>query len=239
MLPTITTPTANQAVFQFNSISLTCGASGVPRSDITWWRTWSNGSSTQLVSDGQSISIITSSSARNTTSTLTIQSAQPSDAGNYTCTATNVVGSVSATANVFVQGKGIQMFLGLCYLASVSHIFSLSVPPNITSPAAGFTYTVNSPDLVTFQCTASGIPPPLITFYGVPISAVDPRIIISDPIIGSVTIGQQTVSTTSRSLTINSTRDGDSGNYTCVASNQGVATLYSNQTFQMVVQCEH
>ena len=104
VLPTITTLPANQAVVQLNSISLTCGASGVPTPNITWWRTWSNGSSTQ-VSDGQNIFIITLSIARNTTSTLTIQSAQPSDAGNYACTATNVVGSVSATANVFVQGK--------------------------------------------------------------------------------------------------------------------------------------
>ncbi|KAL5475880.1 hypothetical protein EMCRGX_G025756 [Ephydatia muelleri] len=30
--------------------------------------------------------------------------------------------------------------------------------------------------------------------------------------------------------------DGDSGNYTCEASNQGVATFYSNLTFQLVVQ---
>ncbi|KAL5487212.1 hypothetical protein EMCRGX_G019787 [Ephydatia muelleri] len=215
LLPTITTLPANQAVIQSNSISLTCGASGVPTPNITWWMTWSNGSSTQ-VSDGQNISIITSSIARNTTSTLTIQSAQPSHAGNYTCTATNVVGSVSATANVFVQ-----------------------VPPNITSPAAGFTYTVNSSYSVTFQCTASGIPPPLITFYdsyGPLSSDVDPRFILSDPIIGSVMIGQQTVSTTSRNLTINSTEDGDSGNYTCVAFNNRVATFYSNRTFQLVVQ---
>ena len=115
------------------------------------------------------------------------------------------------------------------------------VPPNITSPAAGFTYTVNSSDPVTFQCTASGIPPPLITFYdsyGPLSSDVDPRVILSDPITGSVTIGQQTVSTTSRNLIINSTRDGDSGNYICEASNQGAATLYSNRTFQLVIQCK-
>ncbi|KAL5487215.1 hypothetical protein EMCRGX_G019791 [Ephydatia muelleri] len=215
LLPTITTLPANQAVVQLNPISLTCGASGVPTPNITWWRTWSNGSSTQ-VSDGQNISIITLSIARNTTSTLTIQSAQPSHAGNYTCTATNVVGSVSATANVFVQ-----------------------VPPNIISPAAGFTYTVNSSYSVTFQCTASGIPPPLITFYdsyGPLSSDVDPRVIISDPITGSMMIGQQTVSTTSRNLIINSTRDKDSGNYTCVAFNNIGATFYSNQTFRLFVQ---
>ena len=110
VLPIITTPPANLTVIQLNSINLTCGASGVPTPDITWWRTWSNGSSTQLVSDGQNISIKTSSSARNTASTLTIQSAQPSDAGNYTCTATNVVGSVSTTVNIFVQGKGILIY---------------------------------------------------------------------------------------------------------------------------------
>ena len=129
------------------------------------------------------------------------------------------------------------MHLGDMY----SILLSLSVPSNIISLTDGFNYTVNSSDPVTFQCTASGIPPPLITFYNSygPLSfVVDPRVIISDPITGSVTIGQQTVSTTSRNLTINSTRDGDSGNYTCEASNQGVATFYSNLTFQLVVQCK-
>ena len=121
-----------------------------------------------------------------------------------------------------------------------SILLSLSVLPNIISPAAGFTYTVNSSDPVTFQCTASGITPPLITFYdsyGPLSSDVDPRVIISDPITGSMTIGQQTVSTTSRNLIINSTRDKDSGNYTCVAFNNIGATFYSNQTFRLFVQC--
>ena len=124
--------------------------------------------------------------------------------------------------------------------SAYSILLSLSVPPNITSPAAGFTYTVNSSNPVTFQCTASGIPPPLITFYdsyGPLSSDVDPRVIISDPITGSVTIGLQTVSTTSRNLIINRTRDKDSGNYTCVAFNNRVATFYSNQTFRLFVQC--
>ena len=115
------------------------------------------------------------------------------------------------------------------------------VPPSITSPVAGFTYTVNASDPVTFQCTTSGIPPPLITFYNnsglLLTSTVDPRVTISDPIT-YIMIGDQTVSTASTSLTINGTRDGDSGNYTCVASNQGAAMLLSNQTFQLVVQCK-
>ena len=105
VLPTITTPPLTQAlVLQSYPISLTCDASGVPTPNITWWRTWSNGSSTQVFA-GQYISIITSSVARNTSSNLTIQSAQPSDAGNYTCTATNVVGSISTIFNVSVQGR--------------------------------------------------------------------------------------------------------------------------------------
>ena len=115
------------------------------------------------------------------------------------------------------------------------------VPPNITSPVAGFTYTVNASDPVTFQCTASGIPPPLIAFYnryGLLTSTVDPRVTIRDDPITYIMIGDQNVSTISTSLIINGTRDGDSGYYTCVASNQGAAMLYSNQTFQLVVQCK-
>ena len=135
--------------------------------------------------------------------------------------------------------KTLQMSYGIPFKVLFFFLL-LPVPPNIISPAAGFTYTVNSSDPVTFQCTASGIPPPLITFYNSygPLSSdMDPRVILSDPIIGSVTIGQQTVSTTSRNLTINSTRDGDSGNYTCVTFNNRVAIFYSNQTFRLIFQC--
>ena len=103
-LPYIILPPVSQDVLQNTFISLLCNASGVPTPDITWWKTWSNGSS-MLVLEDQRIVIMTTSEMNNVTSELIIEQAQPSDAGNYTCTATNVVGSVSATANVFVQGK--------------------------------------------------------------------------------------------------------------------------------------
>ena len=103
----------------------------------------------------------------------------------------------------------------------------------------GFTYTVNEGDPVTFTCSATGIPPPDITWMrnGVVLNeSVDSRISLSNP------SDPETVSTAggnifsvSRNLTLDNTMDNDSGTYTCVASN---AAANATQDFGLVVQGE-
>ena len=106
-------------------------------------------------------------------------------------------------------------------------------------------YTVNETDPVTFTCSATGIPPPNITWVrdGVTLDRnVDSRISLSDPS-GPETVPTAggNISSVSRSLTISSTRDNDSGTYTCVASNENTMTSIVTQNIELFVngKCEH
>jgi len=107
-------------------------------------------------------------------------------------------------------------------------------------PPANFTYVVNETDPVIFMCSATGIPPPEITWIrnGVLLDEnVDPHISLSnpsDPEVFSTTRGD--IYSVSRNLTINNTRDNDSDTYTCVASNRNAVTPNVTQDFELVVQ---
>ena len=125
-------------------------------------------------------------------------------------------------------------------LCDLCPLLSPTVIPNITFPVDdGFTYTVNENDPVTFTCSATGIPPPEITWMrnGIVLNeSVDSRISLSNPSdLETVSTGGGNISSVSRSLTISSTRDNDSGTYTCVASN---AAANVTQDFELVVQGE-
>ena len=103
----------------------------------------------------------------------------------------------------------------------------------------GFTYTVNETDPVTFTCSATGIPPPEITWMrnGVVLDeSIDSRISLSDPSDPeTVPTAGGNISFVSRSLTISNTRDNDSGTYTCVASNGNAVTPSVTQNFNLFV----
>jgi len=113
------------------------------------------------------------------------------------------------------------------------------VVPSILFPLLNFTYVVNETDPVTFMCSATGIPPPEITWTknGVLLDDnLDPHISLSpsDPELVSTTSGN--IYSVSRNLTISNTRDNDSDTYTCVASNGNARTPNVTQEFELVVQ---
>ena len=121
------------------------------------------------------------------------------------------------------------LFHSLCY----------SVVPNITLPLDGLVYTVNETNPVTFNCSATGIPPPEITWMrnGVVLNeSADSRISLSN-LSGPETVPTAggNISSVSRSLTISNTRDNDSDTYTCVASNGNDVTLSVTQNFGLFV----
>ena len=102
------------------------------------------------------------------------------------------------------------------------------------------TYVVNETDPVIFMCSATGIPPPEITWMrnGVLLDEnVDPRIGLSnpsDPEVFPTTGGN--IYSVSRNLTISNTRDNDSDTYTCVASNGNARTPSVTQDFELIIQ---
>ena len=98
-------------------------------------------------------------------------------------------------------------------------------------------YTVNMTDTVTFECVATGIPPPSITWFrrGEELNDTDPLITFNEPSVRSVNISGELISEVTRTLTLDMSVDEDSGSYECVASN--VATPGEDrETFELAVQ---
>ena len=125
------------------------------------------------------------------------------------------------------------------YFLTVSH----AVLPTITSPDPGQKLIVNQTDSVTFECSATGIPTPLIQWYQNDLllngtgpginSRVDLTSIMNAPN-GKLHISWST-------LAINPIMGGDSGNYTCIASNQlidndEITEVRVQETIELFVQ---
>ena len=86
-------------------------------------------------------------------------------------------------------------------------------------------YTVNIHDNITFECVATGIPSPFITWYRnetVLNNTADLRVTTSELSDSVITMNSNgdTVFTVIRTLTVTISEDGDSGSYKCRASNE-------------------
>ena len=99
--PTILESPENLTVVQPQSATFLCNATARPRAEITWWRM-----GRQLIEQPgvTEISTITFGE-REIVSNLTIIMADPSDAGGYTCNATNAAGQDTTAAELTVHGK--------------------------------------------------------------------------------------------------------------------------------------
>ena len=128
----------------------------------------------------------------------------------------------------------------ILYLRKQNLLLSPPVIPNITFPVdSSFTYTVNETYPVTFTCSATGIPPPEITWMrnGVVLDvSVDSRISLSNPSgPEAISTAGGNISSVSHSLTISNTRDNDSDTYACVAPNGNAVTPSVTQIFELFV----
>ena len=127
-------------------------------------------------------------------------------------------------------------------LCDLRPLLSPPVIPNITFPVDdGFTYTVNEGDPVTFTCSATGIPPPEISWMrnGAPFDQSNTQVTLSDPTMPELfSTGGGNIYFVSRNLTLDNTIDADSGTYTCVVSNGNGVDPTDVQNFELFVRGE-
>ena len=108
--------------------------------------------------------------------------------------------------------------------------------PEIIFPNDSFTgYVVNVTDPVTFECTATGIPPPTIQWFrdGVLLSS---DVMLSEPSQTIVSTSTGLIYQVEHTLTFVTTTASDTDTYTCEASNINVVQPTAAQTFTLFVQ---
>ena len=113
-----------------------------------------------------------------------------------------------------------------------------TVNPIITSflPPGDTRYVVNVSDPVTFQCSATGVPPPTIQWYRggrLLDSSMDSRLNLSN---ATINAPPRSLATVSRTLTISSVMASDADtSYSCNASNAASVGVAS-EVFEMFIQ---
>ena len=96
---------------------------------------------------------------------------------------------------------------------------------------------MNLTETATFQCVATGIPGPSITWFrnGTELDS-DPRVTFSDPSDELIMDSEGgMIFEITRSLTLDMSEDGDSGSYECRASNDATPGE-DRESFESVVQ---
>ena len=100
---------------------LNCTATGEPTPQFTWTKVFPNGTTVEVSESMSNITISTTISGENVTSTLAIEPADAFDTANYSCTAENTFGPVtSSEAEVTVFGKIIFFRLLLLIISNVA-----------------------------------------------------------------------------------------------------------------------
>ena len=111
--------------------------------------------------------------------------------------------------------------------------------PQITFPTPETVITVNEGMAATFECSATGIPAPIITWRRERDSSefndtLDSRVTLGNQIVIPVPTLIGTIFSVSRQLTLSNTTDSDSGIYFCQASN-GVEDDLEDIPFELYV----
>uniref|UniRef100_A0A3B3DLS4 Uncharacterized protein n=1 Tax=Oryzias melastigma TaxID=30732 RepID=A0A3B3DLS4_ORYME len=121
-------PVEPVTVVQGSLVTLTCEARGVPPPTLTWMK------------DGQPLSLHRNLLLDGQETRLQLPDVAPSDAGLYSCVASNQAGSSTKSFNLTV------------------------LPPNIISSSVPeeLTLAVNSP--LELECSAEGVPPPTLSW---------------------------------------------------------------------------
>ena len=128
--------------------------------------------------------------------------------------------------------------------AVVNYLVLHAVSPMVTSvypDPSQMNYTVNMGDVVTFQCVATGIPAPSITWFRNGTELSNSRVTLSDlseaTNVADVDDTREMILQTSRTLNLSMTEDNESGSYECRASNDGTPGEDS-ESLELIVQSE-
>ena len=105
---------SDRVLNETGSLTLPCNAVASPASNVTFQRETVNGVKTLIPTSNGRFTITPFMDGRNG-SVLTVMGAVHNDSGNYTCIATNALGSVNSTVNVRVFSKHIIMFVTSCH----------------------------------------------------------------------------------------------------------------------------
>ena len=114
----------------------------------------------------------------------------------------------------------------------------IAVPPMIQAvypEPDQMSYTVNETETVTFECSATGIPGPSISWSRSGVELSGPRVTINDPVTTNFSRMDdgENIQLVSRTLQLTNTVDDDSGTYTCNATNSAGDDY---QSFELIVQ---
>ena len=134
MSPNITSPPVNRTEYSSKNVSFNCTANGKPNVAIQWTK---NGT---VISNDQTKFMITNSTKENCTiddppdhcetfSTLVILFAEPPDNGIYKCIATNDVGHLETSANLYINGKLVSTYVLYTYTTCYVIIIVVIVKP--------------------------------------------------------------------------------------------------------------
>ncbi len=214
---------------------------------ITWLRTVSGSVMTMYnesskLEDGRNFEITTNQiSSHRIMSTFSIASTLATDSGNYTCRASNRLGTADSTQSmVSVFGKYLykkilsmilQFHINLVHLLLFVHYVHTNITeaPNIVISRETEEFTTNEGTDISFTCTATGSPSPSISFMyeGQSLTRTDGRPTqVGASIVDRVMLGEEmmTINNTTqlyevtRVFTLFDVAEGDSVNFTCLAS---------------------
>ena len=163
-------PVEPVTVVQGSLVTLTCEARGVPPPTLTW------------IKDGQPLSLHRNLLLDGQETRLQLPDVAPSDAGLYSCVASNQAGSSTKSFNLTVLGKPkticIFNFKSQCKLLRLltqNVLLFNPEPPKISSTSSPeeLTIALNSP--LELECSAVGVPPPSLSWLkdGRPLEAAD------------------------------------------------------------------
>ena len=181
------------------SVLFTCTVTGIPLPTISW----SSDTGGDIATNTQTMFNMTT-----IYSEIIISNVQMDDFTNYTCTAQNQFGSVTAVA-MLVNAS--MLLVDLLVLYSIN--FHIAIPIITVSPEDS---TVLLGDDVTFTCITNGIPAPIITWSSDSNDSI--------PATSNTVSGESTIST----LTLNNLMLSDfNQSYTCITSNEHGTTSRS------------